>query len=70
MEWGLLPPFLTMKASKEFSYYINGNTQSVIAVGDDIPVIAQAFAEKNGYAEKAKPAPQNKAKKAPRTKAK
>lgn len=70
MEWGRLPPLLTMKAIKDFDYYLNGNVKARIQDGDDIPEVAQEFAIKNGFAEKAKPAPQNKAKRKPQAKAK
>lgn len=51
-----------MKATKEFEYHVDGNHLSTFKPGDDVPEIAHAYAIKNGFCEKAKPAPQNKAK--------
>ncbi len=59
-----------MKASKDFIYYLDGNNQSVIKQGDDIPSVALAYAQKNGFCEKAKTSTQNKAKRSPQNKAK
>lgn len=65
-----------MKASKEFSYYVNGNEKTLIKEGEEIPEVARTFAEKNGFAEKdsdpkekSKSTPANKAKQTPKTKA-
>lgn len=59
----------TMKATKTFKFALDGNTVTTFMPGDDIPEIAQLYAEKNGFSEKSKPAPTNKARKAPQNKA-
>jgi hypothetical protein len=59
-----------MKAIKSFSYHLDGNNPTLIAEGETIPDIAQPYAVKNGYAEKAKQPPLNKAKQAPRNRQK
>lgn len=51
-----------MKASKEFQYYLDGNTLTSFKEGDEVPEIALNYALKHGFCEKSKPAPQNKAK--------
>ena len=53
-----------MKAIKEFKYHVDGNKLSTFKPGDDVPELVHAYALKNGFCEKAKPAPQNKAKQA------
>lgn len=65
-----------MKASKKFSYYVDGNKKTLIKVGEEVPEVARPYAEKkwfaesgSGYKGKAKPAPANKAKPAPKNKA-
>jgi hypothetical protein len=50
-----------MKASKSFKYCVDGNNTAEINQGDEVPEIAQAYALKNGYSEKATQPPQNKA---------
>ena len=59
-----------MKAIKDFKYFVNGCDYTEISSGDDIPAIAQSYALKNGYAEKADKLPLNKAKTAPKNKSK
>ena len=59
-----------MKAIKDFKYMVDGNAFTDIPSGEEIPVIAQEYALKNGYADKALSAPLNKAKSAPINKGK
>jgi len=49
---------------------VDGNAFTDIPSGEEIPVIAQEYALKNGYADKALSAPLNKAKSAPINKGK
>ncbi len=40
-----------MKATKTFSYHVDGNHKTIINEGDDIPEVAQEYAVKNELCE-------------------
>jgi hypothetical protein len=67
---GAKAPILYMKAIVDFKYMVDGNSCTNISVGDEIPTVAEAYALKNDYAEKALKTPLNKAKQAPLNKGK